>query len=53
MKPSMKEALPSAITIGLMVAALATATGLAFAGWVENGARIMMSMAETGLSWCF
>ncbi|MHB2264335.1 hypothetical protein [Aliihoeflea sp. PC F10.4] len=28
-------------------------TGLAFAGWLDNGARIFMAMAETGLAWCF
>jgi hypothetical protein len=53
MKSSMKDMLPSAVKIGLAVTALAAATGLAFAAWVENGAAILMSMAETGLSWCF
>lgn len=33
--------------------ALSAATGLAFAGWLDSGARIFMAMAETGLAWCF
>lgn len=45
--------LSPAVKIGLTVIALAAATGVAFAAWVENGAGILMTMAETGLSWCF
>lgn len=33
-----------------MLVALST---LAFAGWLEHGSSIFLSMAETGLSWCF
>jgi hypothetical protein len=33
--------------------ALSAATGLAFAGWLDSGARIFMAMAETGMAWCF
>lgn len=33
--------------------ALSAATGLAFAGWLDSGARIFMAMTETGLAWCF
>lgn len=33
--------------------ALSAATGLAFAMWIDNGARILFSLAETGLAWCF
>jgi hypothetical protein len=33
--------------------ALSAATGLAFAGWLDGGARIFMAMAETGMAWCF
>ena len=45
--------LSPAVKIGFTVIALAAATGVAFAAWVENGAGILMTMAETGLSWCF
>lgn len=38
---------------GAGLIALAGATGMAFAGWVDNGARIFMVMAESGLAWCF
>ncbi len=42
-----------AVKLALGVLALAAATGLAFAAWVENGSAILMTMAESGLSWCF
>lgn len=32
---------------------LAAIGGLAFAGWLNNGAEIILTMAETGLAWCF
>jgi hypothetical protein len=35
----------------LLVASIAT--GVAFAGWLKHGAGIVMTYAETGLSWCF
>ena len=35
------------------VAAAASATGIAFAGWATHGAAMFVAMAETGLSWCF
>jgi hypothetical protein len=45
------------ITTPLLLAAgalaLSAGTGLAFAGWLDSGARIFMAMAETGLAWCF
>ncbi|WP_174235813.1 hypothetical protein [Pseudohoeflea suaedae] len=37
---------------GLAFALMAILTGLAFGGWMENGARILAVMAESGLSWC-
>ncbi len=49
----MEKFLSTAMKLGLVIAALAAATGVAFAAWVENGASILMAMAETGLSWCF
>ena len=53
MKVSPGILLSPAAKIGMAVIALAAATGVAFAAWVENGAGILMTMAETGLSWCF
>ncbi|WP_188130316.1 hypothetical protein [Neomesorhizobium albiziae] len=53
MKISPRKLLSPAVKIGLAVLAVAAATGVAFAAWVENGAAILMTMAETGLSWCF
>ncbi len=35
-----------------MVIAVAGAIGLGFAGWMNNGAEILMVMAESGLAWC-
>jgi hypothetical protein len=37
----------------LGVAALAAATGLAFASWLDQGEGIFMTMVDAGLSWCF
>lgn len=39
-------------TIVVAVIALAAATGVAFAAWMENGAGIFRSMVEAGLAWC-
>jgi hypothetical protein len=42
--------LPAAlIALGLGVMA-ATA---AFAGWLEHGSAIFLSLAESGMAWCF
>ncbi|WEX11365.1 hypothetical protein [Chelativorans sp. AA-79] len=32
---------------------LAGIGGLGVAMWVENGAALFLSLAETGLAWCF
>ena len=37
----------------LGAALFAAVSGVAFAGWLDHGAAIFLSMAETGLSWCF
>ncbi|EYR77773.1 hypothetical protein P9A16_04855 [Shinella sp. 838] len=43
-------ALPAAlIVLGLGV----MATTAAFAGWVEHGSAIFLSLAESGMAWCF
>ena len=39
--------------IALLVAALAAATGVAFASWLDHGAGIFLAMVDAGLSWCF
>jgi len=33
--------------------ALSALTGIAFAMWMDNGARIFMTLVESGLAWCF
>jgi hypothetical protein len=43
----------SAASIALGAAAFAAVSGIAFAAWLDHGAAILLSMAETGLSWCF
>ncbi|MEX0343963.1 MAG: hypothetical protein AB3N20_03505 [Rhizobiaceae bacterium] len=40
----------AAVLASVVAAALG---GIAFAGWIDNGADIFMTMAQTGLSWCF
>jgi hypothetical protein len=42
-------------TLALAAAAVALSaiTGLAFAGWLGHGADIFLSLAQSGLSWCF
>ena len=42
-----------ALPLALSLAALAVATGAAFGAWVDNGAAIFLTLAQTGLSWCF
>ena len=53
----MKQILPiNGVSIAGLAAGgalLAAVTGFAFALWMEHGAGIFMTMAETGLSWCF
>ena len=43
----------SAARILIAAAAFAAVSGIAFAAWLDHGAAIFLSMAETGLSWCF
>ena len=53
----MKQSLPmngySIAGLAAGGALLAAVSGLTFALWMEHGAGIFMTMAETGLSWCF
>jgi hypothetical protein len=39
--------------IAIAAAAIAAATGAAFAAWVDQGAVIFLTMVESGLAWCF
>lgn len=52
MKALLTPTLPAA-RIALVVLALAAATGVAFAAWLDHGAGIVHSLAESGLFWCF
>ncbi|WP_187971001.1 hypothetical protein [Aquibium microcysteis] len=42
-----------ALLSATILAALAAATGVAFAAWGEKGPAMFMVLAEGGLSWCF
>ncbi len=42
----------TAAALALGALALAAATGVAFAGWMNNGAGIFRAMIEAGLAWC-
>jgi hypothetical protein len=37
---------------GVVLALAAIAVGLTFGGWLQHGAAILATMAESGLSWC-
>lgn len=53
--PAMTKLAPyrNVLVLALAAAALSAATGLAFAGWMEHGAGMFVSLAASGLSWCF
>lgn len=36
-----------------LAATAAAAAGLVFALWAENGSRMFLALAQSGLSWCF
>jgi hypothetical protein len=42
-----------ALALAAAAVALSAVTGLAFAGWLGHGADIFLSLAQSGLSWCF
>jgi hypothetical protein len=48
-------ALPYPRLAGMLLAfaVFSAVSGLAFAMWLRHGARIFLTMAESGLSWCF
>lgn len=37
----------------LGLAAFAGLTGVAFSAWLGQGSAILLSMAESGMAWCF
>ncbi|MGL4487933.1 MAG: hypothetical protein ACRCU5_00625 [Rhizobiaceae bacterium] len=39
-----------AMSIALLIGA---GFGLAFAGWVENGPQILLSLGASAMAWCF
>lgn len=41
------------VKAALAATVFAVATGAAFAAWIDKGADIFVSMAATGLAWCF
>ena len=42
------------LPVALIVLGLGTmAATAAFAGWLEHGTAIFLSLAESGMSWCF
>lgn len=43
----------SSLAIAMGLALVAAVFSVAFAGWLGHGSSILLSMAETGLSWCF
>ena len=51
----MKPAAPVRLYIvaSLGVGALAAATGLAFAGWMQHAPAILVTLTQEGLAWCF
>lgn len=53
MKRSSLSRLSAPIGLALAAVALSAATGLAFALWMDNGAKMLMSLVESGLAWCF
>ncbi|MDQ2634223.1 MAG: hypothetical protein M3Y78_10860 [Pseudomonadota bacterium] len=52
MKQLSQMPVSTAAKFTLGVAALAAATGLAFASWIDKGAGIFMATVEAGLAWC-
>jgi hypothetical protein len=49
----MKPLRQSLVPIALAAAILAAFAGIAAAGWLGKGDRILFSMIQSGLAWCF
>jgi hypothetical protein len=52
MEQSARKSRNILVGAAILVAA-SIATGVAFAGWFRHSAGIVMTYAESGLSWCF
>lgn len=52
MRTDMKKSL-SPLILALVTGALALVLLLTFQGWMAHGADIFLSLAQSGLSWCF
>ncbi len=46
-----RDTLLPAVLIALGLAIMAATA--AFAGWLEHGPDILLSLAESGMAWCF
>jgi hypothetical protein len=49
----MTRRLPTIAVAALAAAASAALAATAFAGWLDHGSAIFLSMAESGMAWCF
>jgi len=48
-----KQASIRPLVVGtVIILALSAVTGAAFAGWMNNGAAILLALGEAGLQWC-
>lgn len=47
-----KSPLRPAIVVAVVTLVFAAGSGLAFAGWMNDGAEIFMTLARSGLAWC-
>ena len=52
MHTDMKKSL-SPLILALVTGALALVLLLTFQGWMAHGTDIFLSLAQSGLSWCF
>jgi hypothetical protein len=41
------------VRAAIAAVAIGALSGVAFAAWIENGSVMLMSLAASGLSWCF
>ncbi|MFH1796676.1 MAG: hypothetical protein ABIK36_18915 [Pseudomonadota bacterium] len=41
------------VRAAIAAVAIGAFSGVAFAAWIENGSAMLMSLAASGLSWCF
>ena len=48
--PHPKSSLPLAVAATLLVVAM---IGAAFAGWLEQGPQLLLTLGQNALAWCF